>query len=60
MQEWEGQKLVWQKVKGKRRGVERWSESLTGRAVLVVTGPALRRQSTDIGSTLFTICQYYC
>lgn len=46
-------------MKGKRTGVERWSELLTGGTVKDEAGPALCRQSTDIDSTLFTICQYY-
>ena len=57
MQEWEGQKLAGEKEKGKRRGVERWSENLTGGTAFGGTGPSLCGQSTDVGSILFTICQ---
>src|ERR1700675_2654052 len=48
-----------EKVKGKRRGVERWSELLTGGTAVVETGPALYGQPTNMDSTLVTICQYY-
>jgi hypothetical protein len=45
-------------VKGKRKGVERWSEGLTRGEASRGAGPVLCGQSTDIDSTIFTICKY--